>query len=33
MPLPAPSLQVALIPYQQWGNQGPVTMRVWLRTS
>lgn len=26
-------IEVALTPYHQWGNQGPVTMRVWLRSS
>lgn len=26
-------VEAALIPYHSWGNKGPVTMRVWLRTS
>ncbi|PYI37467.1 hypothetical protein CVS30_15085 [Arthrobacter psychrolactophilus] len=30
---PGTPLAVALTPYHRWGNQGPVTMRVWLRSS
>ncbi|WP_346335416.1 hypothetical protein [Microbacterium testaceum] len=24
---------VALVPYHDWGNRGPSTMRVWIPTS